>query len=182
MGLKGSRPLRVRVLRQFNVTDFKLEVIKFADTNGKKAAARHFQLDRETILEWCIKRELIQSLKDDPTEHRNFTNNCVSMLEKTTSENSHYEVDPLYSDKNKSQEPRRGQCQNVLKDETSTSNDYSKKSRWNIERMLKACYVRLEPLQIVKQNCVTTVSSSINELVPTNDNELDSQDEKKVQI
>ena len=45
------------------ITDFKLEVVRFAELNGNRAAERKYKVDRKSVLEWRGKQQKFEELR-----------------------------------------------------------------------------------------------------------------------
>ena len=46
-------------------TDFKLEVIRYAETKTNHAAAKKYKIDRNSIRDWSKKQEELEELKSE---------------------------------------------------------------------------------------------------------------------
>lgn len=57
-----TRPRRSRVKKYYTL-DFKLECVAHAESTSKCAAARHFDVDRRRVQDWCSQKEKLQQLR-----------------------------------------------------------------------------------------------------------------------
>ena len=46
-----------------DTTDFKLEVVRFAELNGNRAAERKYKVDRKSVREWRGKKQKLEELR-----------------------------------------------------------------------------------------------------------------------